>query len=135
MIERGSDKHGPRLDEAMEQEVEGLVRGGGPTHAEEWKQPEPAGEDQPAGGIEGGREGAAPPGMSEDEVELRSELATRLNRAPFPTDASGLLDRLVEEDAPDRLLELVRRLPPGRAYESVGEVWDALGLGHEQHRF
>jgi hypothetical protein len=135
MIERGSDKHGPRLDEAMEQEVEGLVRGEGPTHAEEWKDPEPAGEDQPEVVAGEGREGGPPPGMSEAEVDLRSELAARLRRTDFPTDVSGLLDQLIEDNAPDRLRELVRRLPTGRVYGSLGEVWQALGFGHENQRF
>ena len=38
-MERGSSKHGPRLDDEQKHETEGLVRGGGSTHAEEWKQP------------------------------------------------------------------------------------------------
>src|SRR5919204_3153930 len=99
MIERGSDKHGPRLDDAMEHEVEGLVRGDGSTHAEEWKEPEPAGEDQSA---------------AESDLELRSELAAHLRRTGFPTDVSGLLDQLIADNAPDRLRALVRRLPTGR---------------------
>jgi hypothetical protein len=135
MIERGSDKHGPRLDEAMEEEVEGLVRGDGPTHAEEWLDPEPSGEDQPEVSYVEGREGAPPPGMTDDEVDLRSELAAHLHRHPFPTDVSGLLDALIADNAPDRLRELVRRLPTGQVYGSVGDVWRALGLGHEDHRF
>ena len=46
-MERGSDKHSPRMDDALHAETEGLVRGGHDTHAEEWKQAEPSGEDQP----------------------------------------------------------------------------------------
>ncbi|HYZ09678.1 MAG TPA: hypothetical protein VE709_14080 [Pseudonocardiaceae bacterium] len=46
-MERGSDKHGARLDDAMAEEVEGMVRGTGPTHAEEWKDPEPPADDDP----------------------------------------------------------------------------------------
>jgi hypothetical protein len=40
-MERGSNKHGPRLDDELKHETEGLVRSGHPTHAEEWKEPEP----------------------------------------------------------------------------------------------
>jgi hypothetical protein len=40
--DRGSSKHGPKLDEEMQKEVEGRVRSGGqPTRAEEWHDPEP----------------------------------------------------------------------------------------------
>jgi hypothetical protein len=135
MAERGSDKHGPRLDEQLEHELDGMLRGEGPTHAEEWRDPEPAGEDQPAVGGAEGRDGAAPPGMTGDEVELRSELAARLNRAAFPADAPALRDHLAAEHAPAELATLLTRLPSGRQYESVGEVWAALGFGKEDHRF
>jgi len=40
-MDRSSDKHGPRLDDAMKKEVEGQVRSGRPTRAEEWHDPEP----------------------------------------------------------------------------------------------
>lgn len=39
--QRTSDKHGPLLDDEMKQEVEGQVRSGRPTRAEEWHDPEP----------------------------------------------------------------------------------------------
>jgi len=40
-MDRSSDKHGPRLDDEMKKEVEGQVRSGRPTRAEEWHDPEP----------------------------------------------------------------------------------------------
>ncbi len=46
-MERGSAKHSARQDEALAEEVEGLIRGTGPTHAEEWKDPEPPADDDP----------------------------------------------------------------------------------------
>ena len=42
-----SDKHGPRKDEAMARETEALVRSGRTGRTEEWRDPEPSGEDQP----------------------------------------------------------------------------------------
>jgi hypothetical protein len=137
-MERGSSKHSPRLDEEMEHEVEGMMRAERPTRAEEWKESEPSGEDQPDPGQLGepaDRQPAPPPGMTAEEVALRSELAARLTRAAFPNDESGLLGHLVDEDAPDRLRDLVRRLPSGRVFESVGEVFEALGFHREGHRF
>ena len=41
MIERGSDKHGPHVDDEMKHESEGDIQGGRPAHAEEWKDKEP----------------------------------------------------------------------------------------------
>lgn len=38
-MERGSDKHGPRKDEALEKDLRGMIgRAGG--HREEWRDPE-----------------------------------------------------------------------------------------------
>lgn len=47
-MQRGSDKHGARKDDALAHEVEGMIRGTGPTHVEEWKDPEPPADDDPA---------------------------------------------------------------------------------------
>jgi uncharacterized protein DUF2795 len=137
-MERGSSKHSPRVDEEMEHEVEGMMRAERPTRAEEWKEPEPAGEDQPDPGVLGepeDRQPAPPPGMTAEEVTLRSELGSHLTRAAFPADESGLLGHLIDTDAPDRLRDLVRRLPSGRVFATVGEVFEALGFHQEDHRF
>lgn len=40
MAERGSDSHGPVLDDKMKQETQGLIKGNQPTHAEEWRETE-----------------------------------------------------------------------------------------------
>jgi hypothetical protein len=46
-MQRGSDKHSARKDDALARDVEGMLRGTGPTHAEEWKDPEPPADDDP----------------------------------------------------------------------------------------
>jgi hypothetical protein len=137
-MERGSSKHSPRVDEEMEHEVQGMMRAERPTRAEEWKEAEPAGEDQPDPGLLGepeDRQPASPPGMTNEEVTLRSDLAAALTRGAFPNDESGLLGHLVDTDAPDRLRDLVRRLPSGRLFQNVGEVFEALGYHQEDRRF
>ncbi len=40
-MDRSSTKHGARLDDEMKHEVEGQMRAGRPTRAEEWHDPEP----------------------------------------------------------------------------------------------
>lgn len=137
-MERGNNKHSARVDEEMQHEVQGMMRAERPTRAEEWKEAEPAGEDQPdpgAFGTPADRQPATPPGMTTADVELRSQLASVLTRAAFPNDESGLLGHLIDGDAPDRLRALVRQLPSGRVYHNVGEVAEALGLHREEHRF
>jgi hypothetical protein len=137
-MDRGNSKHSPRLDEQLEHEVQGMMKAERPTHAEEWKEPEPAGEDQPDPGQLGepaDRQPAPPPGMTHEEVELRSQLGEHLHRTVFPADLSGLLDALADTEAPDTLRQLVRQLPTGRVFGSLAEVLVALGLHGEDHRF
>ena len=90
------DKHGPRLDDEMAAEDEAIVRTGHSAHAEEWRESEPAGEDQPDVDLSPntGLHGGTPLGMSEDDVEGRSELARFLRRSAFPTDARSLVAEL-----------------------------------------
>ncbi|GAA4833001.1 hypothetical protein [Saccharopolyspora rosea] len=44
---RGSDKHGPRQDDALEKELEGRLRGNHPTRADEALDAEPPADDDP----------------------------------------------------------------------------------------
>jgi Protein of unknown function (DUF2795) len=135
-MERGSDKHGPRVDEELSHEVEGMVRGGHSTHAEEWKDPEPSGEDQPDvdAAPNGTLEGGTPDGMSARDVEDRSQLAGYLGKEIYPATADQILERAAGNEAPDSVLAELRRLPKGRQYANLQEVWTDLGGGVEQHR-
>jgi hypothetical protein len=137
-MERGNSKHSARLDEEMEHEVEGMMTAERPTRAEEWKEAEPAGEDQVDPGRlqePADRQPGTPAGMTNEDIELRSELAEHLPRSVFPNDESGLLAHLVDSNAPDRLRQLVAQLPSGRTYDHVGDVVRALGLPEETERF
>lgn len=44
-IQRGNTKHGPNLDEQMEQETRGMVQGHGSAHAEPFRETEPLPDD------------------------------------------------------------------------------------------
>jgi hypothetical protein len=137
-MERGSSKHSPRVDEQLGHEVEGYMTAERPTRAEEWRETEPIGEDQADPGRLGepaDRQPGLPEGMTQEDVELRSELATHLPRSVFPADESGLLGHLVDTNAPERLQQLVRQLPSGQVFDHLGDVVEALGLHEERHRF
>jgi hypothetical protein len=136
-VERGSDKHGARQDEQLAHEVEGLVRGGHSTHAQEWKDPEPSGEDQPDADLAPGAtlEGGVPEGMSAADVERRSELATFLGKDVYPATREALLERAAASSAPDRVLRRLQELPADRAFENLQDVWSTIGGNVEQHRF
>lgn len=44
-MERGSSKHSPRQDDALAEELDGMLGAGG--HREEWRDPEPPADDDP----------------------------------------------------------------------------------------
>jgi hypothetical protein len=130
-----SDKHGPRLDEQLQHETEGLVRGGGPTHVEPGLDPEPvetdAGRDPTAGTS---RETGTPPGMTAYDVEMRSAFAKVLAGAPYPATPGELAEYVAQEGAPEVTVRTLEGLPDG-TYEGLPDVLDALGYGRETERF
>lgn len=136
-MERGNSKHGPRLDEAMAREVRGTVQGVSGSRAEEWREPEPAGEDQPEAAevTAGDRRSGAPQGMTTEEVEQRSELGRYLDLSALPADREGLRRTAEKNNAPDVVLDELVRLPAGRTFETVSEVWAALGHANETKRW
>lgn len=131
-----SDKHGPRLDDELKHETEGLVRGGGPTHAEEFKEAEPVetdtGDDPTSAGT--ARRGGAPPGMTPRDVEDRSMLAQVLAGVDYPVTPRTLAEHAVDMDAPEFAVTALEELPD-RPYASLTDILDELGQGREERRF
>lgn len=126
----------PREDDQLAHETRGLVQGGHSTRAEEWRDPEPAGEDQPGGEREIGFEdrAGAPAGMDPQDVETRSEIARFLDRTALPGDRDDLLAAAREHQATDRVIRLLEQLPADARFENVQAVSRALGLGTEERR-
>ena len=80
---------GPREDDELKHETRGLEQGGHSTHAEEWREPEPAGEDQPTGDehvVPEWLEQGTPPGMT--PRGRRGALAAR--SVPRPLGVPGV---------------------------------------------
>jgi hypothetical protein len=46
-MQRESDQHSARADDELKAEMQGMLKGGGPTRAEEWADPEPPADDDP----------------------------------------------------------------------------------------
>ncbi|GAB3368455.1 hypothetical protein GCM10027452_29790 [Micromonospora halotolerans] len=138
-MERGSSKHSPRLDEQMSSEVNGLIQGPGTggSRVEEHRVPEPAGEDQPeattapAGELRTG----APKGMSSEDVEGRSRLGRFITMSALPGDREALVANARENEAPDDIVAALQGLPEGTRYQTVSEVWAALGHKNETTRW
>ena len=136
-MDRGSDKVSPRADEELKHQTQGLIRSGHTTHAEEWKDPEPVGEDQPDADLvpNGSLHGGAPEGMEPDDVEGRAELATFIGKDAYPMVREQIINLVIDRSAPDRVIDLVRRLPAGREFHNVNEVWTTLGGSVESERY
>ena len=135
-MERGSDKHSARMDDALEAEVSGLIRAGHDNRAD-WNSPEPSGEDQPDVDLvpNGTQAGGGPDGMTEQDVERRSELAQYLGRV-WPATSEQVLAVALENDAPDAVASTLRHLPPGQSFANLQELWATISGGHvESHRF
>ncbi|GAA4089248.1 MULTISPECIES: DUF2795 domain-containing protein [Actinomadura] len=129
-------KHGPKLDDEMGHETEGMVRGGGPTHAEEWRQPEPVSDDLGHDPTSRGTSvpPGSPPGMDPEDVQARSAVAQSLLGVRYPASRSELIDHAAAGHATDAIMSMLERLPD-REYENMADVGEALGLGRERHRF
>jgi hypothetical protein len=134
-LERGSDKHSPRVDEQLDHDTRSL-RQGAPVESrvEEHREQEGPGEDQPTpdARLAGGRATAA--SLDLDDAETRADIARFLTPSTFPADREALLADAEANHAPEEVLERLRALPAGRAYENVQDVWSTLG-GTVEHRF
>jgi Protein of unknown function (DUF2795) len=134
-LERGSDKHSPRVDEQLDHDTRSLTQGAPvESRVEEHREQEGPGEDQPTpdARLTGGRATAG--SLDLDDAETRADIARFLTPSVFPADREALLADAEANHAPEEVLERLRALPAGRAHENVQEVWSALG-GTVEHRF
>lgn len=131
-----SDKTSPLHDDEMKAETQGQFKANRDTRAEEERELQPSGEDQPEASRapDAHLHGGAPPGMTGEEVELRSDLARHLGAGLYPADRAKVLDTLRGNHAPDRLVGLAERLPEGEEFGNMQDVARALGMGVEEHR-
>lgn len=131
-----SSKHGPRLDDQMAHETQGMVKGEHATRAEEWRESEPPGEDQPDATLapNASTSVGTPEGMTPADVELRAEIAQVLGRSVYPADREALVATATENSAPDAVLDLLRGLPASGSFASLAEVVTALGMPVETRR-
>jgi hypothetical protein len=128
-----STKHSARLDDELQHEVEGMVRSGRSTHAQEWADPEPVAEGDPDVDVSPADTlvGGTPDGMDPDAVIARAELARWLDRADYPNTGPGLVEAARDHRAPDAVVAELRKLPDGETYERIGDVVRALGYPTE----
>jgi hypothetical protein len=136
-MERGSDKHSARMDDALEAEVRGMMTANRETRGEDWNSAEPSGEDQPDVDLvpDGTLAGGVPDGMTERDVAERAEIASYLGKEVWPAGSEALIAKARDLNAPDSVLEQLGRLPDSAVFGNVQDVWQALQGGTEAHRF
>lgn len=132
-MERGSAHHAPRVDDELAQESASLLHGSAVAGRDrEDLEPEaPTAEEE----IPAAEPGGSEPGTdipAHAEVLARSELARWLLPSAFPARAATLATVARKQGAPDDVLERLVALPETRIFETVGELWEALGGRHEQ---
>jgi hypothetical protein len=123
--------HGPRHDDALKAEVRSEVQANRATRTEEWREPEPPGDDQPDATVAPVGRPSPDRGPTADQIQLRSDIARYLDRHTFPADRDELLEVVARQNAPDEVADLVSALPGRTAFASVAEVAGALGLPAE----
>lgn len=109
-MERTTDKHSPRVDEALEHDVQSLVRG----HAGESRSQEQRLQED----VE----------RAESPLDRRSALAAAVAAVRWPATRDDLVAAARREQAPDEVLADLGRLPHGdRTYENLEAAWEAVG--------
>jgi Protein of unknown function (DUF2795) len=135
MIDRGSDKSGPRIDEERARETEPLERGAPvPSRSEEFREVEGAGDDEPAPDARlSGDRGLVPEDqLGPDELEARSEIARRLDPSVFPANREALLQSAIDNNAPANVIDRLADLPEDVTFVNVQMVWESLGGSVEE---
>ncbi len=123
-MERESDKHSPRVDDAMAHDVESLLKG---APVESRAQEGRLQEDPDIGpGTRVDVPDAPGIGISEMSAGQRSELARHLATVRFPARRDDLLTAAADGGSPE-LTTALQALPEDEAYSNVQAVWAALG--------
>ena len=124
-MERESDKHSPRIDDAMAHDVESLLKG---APVESRANEERLQEDPDVGPGRRFEELDDPGlGINEADADRRAELSRHLAGVHFPAHRDDLVAVAEAGQAPDDVLITLRGLPADRAFETVQEVWQAAG--------
>jgi hypothetical protein len=124
---RGSDKHGPRLDDSLRDETESMEQGSpSDSRAREERQQESPDDREPVPDSRVGSVEAALRELGNDDIEARRELARSLEPSRFPADREALLGEARAAHAREPVIEVLEGLPPGLTFESFEEIWAEL---------
>jgi len=123
-MDRESNKHSPRVDEALAHDVDSLLHGS----PEESRAQEGRLQEDPEVGP-GRRLDDLIPGVDMTEAELRerAELSRHVAAAHFPARRDELVAAAEGDHAPDEMMRALGELPADEEYQTVQAVWKALG--------
>ncbi len=120
-----SDKHNPRVDEAMKHDVESLLKG---APVESRAQESRLQEDPDVGpGTRHDVPASSGAGIPVTAADLRADIARHLASVSFPATREDLVAAAEADAAPPEVVRLLGDLPPGQPYPTVQAVWTALG--------
>jgi Protein of unknown function (DUF2795) len=121
-MERQSNKHSPRLDEAMKHEVAPLLAGEPQdSRADEAR----VHEDAPNVVVSRGDPFPGGERLTLEELELRHDLARYIERHIFPAERDDIVASARRLHAPPEVIARLERLPR-RFYDGFPDVWDAF---------
>lgn len=130
-MERGSDKHSPRIDDGLERDTRPLTQGSpSEARADEGRLQEGAADGEPttdallSGDLYSQQSNDAM--LDHDEAEARSRIAAYLRPSIWPADREALVACAQELNAPPDVIENLRRLPDG-TFSHTEAVWEAMG--------
>ena len=139
-MQRGSDKHSPRVDEQLKHETASVTHGAGvESHSREEYQQEPPAEGERVPNAASRPDVEMPEGLGIDpaDADARAELASYLGGDVFPARTEELVSAAQADNAPAAVLAQLRALPDSQ-YDNVQDVWVALGgeaeANHTGHR-
>ncbi|MBM2618889.1 hypothetical protein JIG36_25345 [Actinoplanes sp. LDG1-06] len=116
-MDRGSNKHSARVDDELAQEVRGIVQGVSGGRADEGRLAEPPADGEPDVSAV----------LDEGEVRDISRLGRYIGRSALPGDRVKLRQSAEVLLAPDDVLADIDSLPAGKEFQTVAEIWTALG--------
>ena len=130
-MERGSDKHSPRIDDGLEHDTRPLTQGSpSEARADEGRLQEGAADDEPttdallSGDLHPEQTNDAL--LDHDEAEARSRIAAYLRPSIWPADRDAIVACARDMNAPPDVLDQLRRLPDG-TFSHTEAAWEALG--------
>lgn len=122
-----SDKHGPRVDEALKEDHS--------TRAQEFRRDEGPEDDQPVSADRDFR-----PDLPQDDgvlgdrdADARADLARHVDPSVFPAHPDALVESAAGHFAPEWILRALRGLPDD-VYDNIQDVWRAMGGAVEERR-